>query len=379
MCTWVCGIEGIVKMGEGVNTKNNNDLKALIEAVQNNDTNTVRLLIEAGADVNAKDGEGQTPLIFAAIKNAADVAKFLISAKADVNAKNGYGWTALMAASGNYATDVARFLIEAGADVDAKNEFGWTALMFAAYKNATGVAELLIAAGADLNAKTNDGRTALMFAVDNNAACVAELIVEAAVRSDSSVFVVTDKNKIDGNTLNDVDSFRRFVIDKNGDIKFDGRQTPFLDLKSSCGCKAQMDKIMDKNMVNCGCDNVMFINITQSYRTLKSKVVKGRENVYECTRKYWMIRNRARANKANYIVGVADGIVRGVYEFADRLKWKKARYCTELSNDEELRENPEYREYFAFSGKEAALDVQQRYVGKKIDFSFGNNPIIYNF
>ena len=268
-------------MGEGVNAKNNTDFKALIEAVQNKDTNTVRLLIEDGADVNAKDGEGQTPLIFAAITNAADIVKILISAKADVNAKNGYDWTALMAASGNDATDVARFLIEAGADVDAKNECGWTALMvaarqnatgvakvlieakadlnaktndgrtalmfaayenatgvakilieaeadlnaktndgrtalmFAAYKNATDVAKVLIEAKADLNAKTNDGRTVLMFAVDNNAVCVADLIVEAANRRTKKVCVVVHKNKVDSNTLNNVDSFRRFDAEKS--------------------------------------------------------------------------------------------------------------------------------------------------------------------
>ena len=135
---------------------------------------------------------------------------------------------------------------------------------------------------------------------------------------------------------------------------------------------------MDNNVVDCGCDNVVFVNITQSYRMLKYRSIKGRENVYECTRKYWKL-NKARADKADFIVGVADGIVRGVYEFADRKKWMEVRYCSELADDEKLQQNPEYLKRFAFSGKEASPDVQQRYIGREIDFKFGMNPVKYNF
>ena len=78
-------------------------------------------------------------------------------------------------------------------------------------------------------------------------------------------------------------------------------------------------------------------------------------------------------------MGVADGIVRGVYEFADRKKWMEVRYCPELADDEELQQNPEYLKRFAFSGKEASPDVQQRYIGREIDFKFGMNPVKYNF
>ena len=60
---------------------------------------------------------------------------------------------------------------------------------------------------------------------------------------------------------------------------------------------------MDNNVVDCGCDNVVFVNITQSYRMLKYRSIKGRENVYECTRKYWKL-NKARADKADFIVGL---------------------------------------------------------------------------
>ncbi|MBD5413601.1 MAG: hypothetical protein HDR52_04135 [Treponema sp.] len=135
---------------------------------------------------------------------------------------------------------------------------------------------------------------------------------------------------------------------------------------------------MDNNVVDCGCDNVVFVNITQSYRMLKYRSIKGRENVYECTRKYWKL-NKDKADRADYVVGVADGIVRSVYEFADRTKWREVRYCPELADDEELRENPNYLGRFAFSGKETSSDVQQRYVGREIDFSFGMNPVRYNF
>lgn len=136
--------------------------------------------------------------------------------------------------------------------------------------------------------------------------------------------------------------------------------------------------------VECGTDNVLFVNVTKSYGMLLCRQnaglppIKGRENVYECTRKYWKL-SKDKADMADYIVGVANGIVRGVYEFADKVKWREVRYCPELAEDDEVLENPKYMERYAFSGKEAASDIQKKYVGRKIDFTFGMNPVRYNF
>ncbi len=146
---------------------------------------------------------------------------------------------------------------------------------------------------------------------------------------------------------------------------------------------------MAKKTVNCGADNVLFVNITQSYGTLLRRkknglpFVKGRDNVYECTRKYWKL-CKAHADKADYIAGVSkneDGTltIKSVYEFADRKKWQKVCDCPELADDDEVLKNPDYLERFAFSGKKPSPDVQHRYVGMCVDFSFGMNPVKYNF
>lgn len=146
---------------------------------------------------------------------------------------------------------------------------------------------------------------------------------------------------------------------------------------------------MAKNTVDCGADNVVFVNITQSYGTLSRRKknglspVKGRENVYECTRKYWKL-SKARADNADYIAGVFkndDGTwtIKSVCEFADGKKWQRVRDCPDLADDEEVRENPDYLERFAFSGKKPSPEVQHRYVGMCVDFSFGMNPVRYNF
>lgn len=154
---------------------------------------------------------------------------------------------------------------------------------------------------------------------------------------------------------------------------------------SSCGRKMQRSKIMAKNTVDCECDNVVFVNITQSYGKLSSRrkiglpPVKGRENVYECTRKYWKL-SKAHADHTDYIAGVFRNEIKSVYEFADGKKWQKVRDCPDLADDEEVRENPKYKdERFAFSGKKPSPEVQHRYVGKGIDFDFGRNPVRYNF
>ena len=135
---------------------------------------------------------------------------------------------------------------------------------------------------------------------------------------------------------------------------------------------------MDNNVVDCGCDNVVFVNITQSYRMLKYRSIKGRENVYECTRKYWKL-NKARADKADFIVGLRMASCVVCTSLPTGKKWMEVRYCPELADDEELQQNPEYLKRFAFSGKEASPDVQQRYIGREIDFKFGMNPVKYNF
>ena len=92
--------------------------------------------LKAGADVNAKDQTGATALMYAAAdNNNPETIALLLENGADVNYKDDEGITALMsAASGNNPETVA-LLLKNGAILNAADDAGMTALMYAASFN----------------------------------------------------------------------------------------------------------------------------------------------------------------------------------------------------------------------------------------------------
>lgn len=135
---------------------------------------------------------------------------------------------------------------------------------------------------------------------------------------------------------------------------------------------------------------VMFVRIQRSYgellnrQKLGKEPVKGRENIYQCTRKYWKV-NKENAEQADYIAGVFRNdegiyIIKSVYKNSE---WKKVKDFPEMSDDEEVIENPKYLDRFAFSGIEENVvepSVWKEYVGTALDFDFSNiRSFYYNY
>lgn len=58
-------------------------------------------------------------------------------------------------------------------------------------------------------------------------------------------------------------------------------------------------------------DNILLVNLNQSYNQAKAKGVYKRFDIYESTRKYWLISNN-KASDIDYVLGVYKGIVRCV-------------------------------------------------------------------
>ena len=86
-----------------------------------------------------------------------------------------------------------------------------------------------------------------------------------------------------------------------------------------------------------GMDNILLVNLNQSYNQAKAKGVYKRFDIYESTRKYWFI-NRDKAEYIDYVLGVYKGIVRCVikvesYKFVDQADdgtvFSKPRCCFE--------------------------------------------------
>jgi ankyrin repeat protein len=115
---------------------------ALLLAAEVNNTEVVRVLLDAGADPNITTDQGMTPLIMASgggtdIQRARapeeramaiDTVKLLIERGVDIKAIGQYGWTALHQASYQGLTDVIEYLVSKGADINEMDSFGQTPL-----------------------------------------------------------------------------------------------------------------------------------------------------------------------------------------------------------------------------------------------------------
>ncbi|MBE9123192.1 ankyrin repeat domain-containing protein [Tychonema sp. LEGE 07199] len=152
---------------------------AVVKAVEQGDTNTVRHYLDLGISANSRIGD-QNLLHFAGSK---EVAELLIAKGADVNAKGAYGWTPLHIAAMSDRIKVAQTLIAKGADINAWGEAQFescyictTPLFFA---RSPEMAKLLIAKGADVNAKNKDGITPLHTA---RSKAIAKILLAAGAK-----------------------------------------------------------------------------------------------------------------------------------------------------------------------------------------------------
>ena len=111
---------------------------------------------------------------------------------------------------------------------------------------------------------------------------------------------------------------------------------------------------------------LLYLCITKAYNGVSNF---KRKDIYDCTRKYWNLNSLSKANEADYIVGVAKGVIKGIFKKTE--PWKLVKDILELQNDAELRENPEYRYRYAFIGTSIPLDSE---IGKEVLKEYDTNP-----
>ena len=141
---------------------------ALLLAVKRPDPVLTRALLAKGArDVNARlygdndHNSCMTLLMLAVFQGDDESARALLDHGAQVNARDDMGASALMVADDRECADL---LLQQGADVNARDCYGTTVLMHAVQNDRAWIARLLDH-GADVNAANLSGRTALMQAV----------------------------------------------------------------------------------------------------------------------------------------------------------------------------------------------------------------------
>ncbi|CAN2103767.1 ankyrin repeat domain-containing protein [Wolbachia pipientis] len=198
-------VRELIDHGANVNSQGYEDRAPVCYAVEVGNLDMVRLLIDNGADVNARDDENKTSLHWAAHKGYLDMVKYLISKEADIGAKANGGRTPLHYAAQEGKLDVVKYLVwEKHADINARDSGGQTPLDYATNSKNNNVVEYLkqaqldlnnelsnavvennidkvkesIRRGADVNTKVKNGRTPLHYAAQEGKLDVVKYLVE---------------------------------------------------------------------------------------------------------------------------------------------------------------------------------------------------------
>ena len=168
-------VEGVsILLNAGASIDNRSDY--LHDAIEVNNVNIVKLLVNRGIDVNqiAKEEngtyyyEGRSPLSLAVFKENAEIVKFLLLHDADVNMDEepilytAVNWYDSYKKS---SFNIIRLILDAGANIDVRYS-GSTPLITAIKKGYMDVVKLLIGYGADVNYADKKGKKPLYYAIN---------------------------------------------------------------------------------------------------------------------------------------------------------------------------------------------------------------------
>ena len=103
------------ELNPDVNARGDNGNPALFWAILEDNSEIVRILVNAGADVNARDDNGNPALFWAILEDNSEIVQILVDAEADVNAKDGNGRSMLYWAKIKDNAEIAGLLTGAGA------------------------------------------------------------------------------------------------------------------------------------------------------------------------------------------------------------------------------------------------------------------------
>lgn len=187
-------VKFLVEKGAELNKPDPQGWLPLNNAARQRKDGMIKTLIELGADPNLADEGGTTPLVAAAMRDHVPSIKVLLENGADVDKPGPGGFHPLALAIAEARYEVAKALIEGGADVSAASGGdGLTPLMLIASQTSpaegsrflpgsahpTDIAKALIERGAEVNAQAKNGMTALMIAATHNSAPMIGLLMDA--------------------------------------------------------------------------------------------------------------------------------------------------------------------------------------------------------
>ena len=158
----------LVSKGAKVNAVDKEFSMPLAKAVQADNLEIAKFLLEQGADktINHSDDEFQTAIFKA---RSAKMAQLLIANGANVSDRDKKGLSVLLHAVANYLDfDLLKVLLQNGADINAQDKSGTTALLWAAQhpyeRDDKNCVQFLLENGANANVANNQGETPLLVA-----------------------------------------------------------------------------------------------------------------------------------------------------------------------------------------------------------------------
>jgi ankyrin repeat protein len=156
----------LLKNGANINSQNNIGMTSLHGAVLNPaNVDITRLLLAKGANVNLCDYKEQSPLNYAVacnIDNSENI-KLLLNAGADINLKDIHGDSILLASMEHINIELIKMLLEFGHHPDEANDEGITPLHLAMMYNDSESIDLLLKSGANVNKLDNNGNGMLHY------------------------------------------------------------------------------------------------------------------------------------------------------------------------------------------------------------------------
>ena len=230
----------LVEAGADVNA---GQIPPLCHAVYQNNTAIAEYLIDHGARVNYPEDMG--PLQIAPyISNNIEMVKLLIARGADINA--GIVATALHRATWMEHKDIIELLIQHGANVNAKDKWGYTPLSYAVYKDDyLYLMNILIANGAEVDTKDPSGETYLHYAATAGRTEAVKLLLEAGAnintksdRGQTAVHAILDIRNSDYNRYRQSKDTVELLLSKGADVNLkdkDGRTPLHLAAESADG------------------------------------------------------------------------------------------------------------------------------------------------
>jgi ankyrin repeat protein len=137
----------------------------LLDAIEENNIENVKVLLNKGVDVNSTDSIGWNPLLLAYHKENLELMELLLDNGADTEIKlKQNGFSILADALFNYKDDIVKLLVKKGANVNVKYGNINPILYIRMSNDDLEIFNLFIASGFDLTARGINNETSLMSA-----------------------------------------------------------------------------------------------------------------------------------------------------------------------------------------------------------------------